>query len=381
MNKILLPGKDGSLSEFELSAIQPFQPHTGPLNRIVYAAAHIVANPANNSTIDWDATINYRKHLWSLNIGVAEAMDTAQRGMGLAWNSAKELIRLTLEASKDQKDAKVVCGCGTDHLSLEPGLAIDDVIGAYEEQVEYVESLSGNVVMMASRALAGIATSADDYINVYNRIISQMRQPVLIHWLGEMFDPALEGYWGYKDHRSAMDVVLDIINSNAEKIEGIKISLLDKDMEIKMRRLLPPGVSMYTGDDFNFPELIAGDDECHSEALLGIFDAIAPAASEALGELANGNKERYYEILEPAVALSRHIFSDPTRYYKTGIVFMAYLNGHQDHFTMVGGQETKRSIVHLADIFKLAAKAGLLRDVDMATQRMRSICKLNSIES
>jgi len=379
MIKILLPDKEGTLNEFELPDVEPHQPYTGPLNRIAYAAAHIVADPTDNSAIDLDATIEYRKYLWSLNIGVAEAMDTAQRGSGLDWITAKDLIRLTLEASRDHEGAKVLCGCGTDHLSTDSALTIDDVIGAYEEQIGYVESLSGKVIIMASRALAGITTSPYDYIKVYNKIISQAKGPVLIHWLGEMFDPALEGYWGYKDPQSAMDVALDIIDSDAEKIEGIKISLLDKEMEIEMRNFLPLGVRMYTGDDFNFPELIAGDDDHHSEALLGIFDAIAPAASAALGELTNSRKDRYHEIFEPSVALSRHIFSDPTMYYKTGIVFMAYLNGHQDHFTMVGGLESKRSIIHLAEIFRLAANAGLLRDTDMAINRMKSTCKLHGI--
>jgi hypothetical protein len=208
-----------------------------------------------------------------------------------------------------------------------------------------------------------------------------VRQPVIIHWLGDMFDPALAGYWGSADLDSAMGTAVAIINDNAAKVDGVKISLLDKDREIAMRRRLKQGVLMCTGDDFNYAELIAGDEQGFSHALLGIFDSIAPAASAALTQLAGGDVEAFREILAPTVPLSRHIFRAPTRFYKTGVVFMAYLNGHQDHFTLVGGQESARSTLHLAELFRLADAAGLLRDPEQAISRMRAVLATRGIEA
>jgi hypothetical protein len=230
---------------------------------------------------------------------------------------------------------------------------------------------------MASRALAASAKSPDDYARVYDRILSQVKEPVIIHWLGEMFDPALEGYWGAKDHHAAMDVCLAVLEKNRGKIDGIKISLLDKGKEVRMRRRLPKAVRMYTGDDFNFAELIEGDEHGYSDALLGIFDAIAPAASHALSALAMGDKAAYHEALAPTVPLSRHIFQAPTRFYKTGVVFMAWLNGHQEHFVMVGGQQSARHILHLAELFRLADAAGLLSDPPLACARMKQLLALH----
>lgn len=385
MAEIRLPTADGGVADYTLRPPRAFAPPDAPFPRVAYAAAHVAADPRADidpwvdTAVDWDATIRFRTHLWDLGLGVAEAMDTAQRGMGLDWEGAKELIGHSLDAARSRDGAAIACGVGTDHLTSEPGLSVDDVIRAYEEQIEFVEGLGGRLIVMASRALAACAGGPDDYARVYDRILSQVSKPVMIHWLGEMFDPALAGYWGCPDHMDAMDVCLSVLSDNAARVDGIKISLLDKDKEIAMRRRLPPGVRMYTGDDFNFAELIAGDDQGHSDALLGIFDAIAPAASAALAALGRGSENEFFDILEPTVPLSRHIFKAPTRFYKTGVVFMAYLNGHQDHFTMIGGQQSARSAVHLAELFRLADAAGLLRDPDMAVDRMTTVLALHGV--
>jgi hypothetical protein len=303
-------------------------------------------------------------------------MDTAQRGMGLDWGNSLELIRRSVEESSSVAGAFVASGAGTDHLP--PGQhSIAKIIEAYEEQCAAIEKLGGRIILMASRALAAGAKSPDDYAKVYDRVLSQVREPVIIHWLGEMFDPALQGYWGKADHYAAMEVCLSILQKHASKVDGIKISLLDKEKEIVMRRKLPKGVRMYTGDDFNFAELIEGDAQGHSDALLGIFDAIAPAASQALTYLSNQDKKHYHEVLAPTVPLSRHIFCAPTRFYKTGVVFMAWLNGHQDHFVMVGGQQSARSIAHLSELFRLADAAGLLSDPPLACARMKQLLALH----
>jgi hypothetical protein len=371
-----LPVAGGGPETYRLLGPRPFARPARPFTRVALAAAHVVADPLSSRepwlepAIDWDATIAYRRHLWSWGLGVAEAMDTAQRGMGLDWTSSLELIRRTLDAAKDVKGAVVFSGAGTDHVA-QAGVA--GVIAAYEEQCGAIEKLGGRIILMASRALAATAKSPDDYGRVYDRILGQVRQPVILHWLGEMFDPALEGYWGSKDHFAAMDVCADVICRNAAKVDGIKISLLDKAKEIALRRRLPKGVRMYTGDDFNYAELIEGDADGHSDALLGIFDAIAPAASAALGALAAGNRAGYHEIFAPTVALSRHIFRAPTRFYKTGVVFMAWLNGHQSHFVMVGGQQSARHLLHFAELFRLADAAGLLQDPPLACARMKQL--------
>jgi hypothetical protein len=372
---------------FQLSEPKHFPDRqNAKLNRVAFAAAHVVADPnADNDpwlgcAIDWDKTIAFREHLWGLGLGVAEAMDTAQRGMGVDWPTSLELIKRSVAAAK-ACNGLVFSGCGTDQLDPGKARGIDDVIRAYEEQIEAIEAAGGRIVLMASRALARVARSFDDYAKVYGRILRSVREPVIIHWLGDMFDPALAGYWGSADADSAMAIAVEIINEHAAKVDGVKISLLDKDKEIAMRRRLRQGVLMYTGDDFNYAELIAGDSQGYSHALLGIFDVIAPAASAALVRLAINDNDRFHEILAPTVPLSRHIFRSPTRFYKTGVVFMAYLNGHQDHFTLVGGQESARSTVHLADIFRLADKAGLLRDPDLAVARMRTVLAARGIEA
>jgi len=381
-----LPTATGDLASYTTGAPRDFgAAPKRPFNRLALAAAHVVADPLADvdpwlePAVDWDRTIAFRRHLWHLGLGVAEAMDTAQRGGGMDWPTSLELIRRSVEAAREVPGAVVASGAGTDHLVPDGSTTVDDVIAAYEEQCTAVEVCGGRIVLMASRALAACATSPDDYIRVYDRILSQVSEPVIVHWLGEMFDPALAGYWGDADHGAAMDTCLAVLEANAAKIDGIKISLLDKDKEIAMRRRLPDGVRMYTGDDFNFAELIAGDDEGYSDALLGIFDAIAPAASAALEALAGNQPDEFHDILEPTMPLSRHIFRAPTRFYKTGVVLMAFLNGHQDHFVMVGGQESARSIVHLAELFRLADKAGLLADPDMAAGRMARVLAVHGI--
>ncbi len=383
-----LPTANRSLAPYTLKGSVPAKPAPGvAFNRIAYSAAHVVADPlAVVDAIDWDTTIAYRRHLWSLGLGVAEAMDTAQRGMGLDWPTSLELIRRSLDAAKDVPGALVASGCGTDHLNLDEVKSVDDVIRGYEEQMAAIEKLGGKLIVMASRALARVAKSPADYERVYDRILSQAKQPVVLHWLGEMFDPALAGYWGTSNVDAAMDTAVGIIAAHPDKVDGIKISLLDKDKEIAMRRRLPSGVRMYTGDDFNYAELIAGDghgsEVMHgqSDALLGIFDAIAPAASSALGELAQGNVERFHAILGPTVPLSRHIFAAPTRFYKTGVVFMAWLNGHQQHFTMVGGQQSTRSLQHFAELFRLADAASVLEKPELAVHRMQTLLAIHGVE-
>jgi len=380
-----LPRADRSLETYRLSASRTFPAKLeGTLNRIAFSAAHVVADPLAESdpwvsaAIDWDKTIAFREHIWDLGLGVAEAMDTAQRGMGLDWPTSLELIQRSVAAAKP-RGALVFSGAGTDHLAADDAKTLDDVIRAYEEQLAAVEKAGGRIILMASRALARLGRNADDYGKVYNRILSQVREPVIIHWLGDMFDPALANYWGTADLDKAMDIAVEIINANAAKVDGVKVSLLDKQREIDMRRRLDKRVRMYTGDDFNYAELIAGDAQGFSHALLGIFDAIAPAASYALSRLAAGDEAGFRDVLEPTVPLSRHIFKAPTRFYKTGIVFMAWLNGHQDHFTMVGGMQSARGIRHYAEIFRLADQAGLLADPDLAVSRMKNLCVVAGI--
>ncbi len=385
MPTLNLPIASGKLAAYTTQPPRNFPAAKPPFNRIAYAAVHVVADPHADrdpwldAAIDWDATMAFRRHIWSLGLGVAEAMDTAQRGMGMDWPTSLELIRRSLDAAKDFPGALIGSGAGTDHLQPGASVTIDDVTRAYEEQCAAVEKLGGRIVLMASRALVKAARSPDDYAKVYGRILGQVKQPVIIHWLGEMFDPALEGYWGHTDHFKAMDNAIAAIAANAAKVDGVKISLLDKDKEIAMRRRLPQGVRMYTGDDFNYTELIAGDAQGYSDALLGIFDAIAPAASAALGAFSRGDTKSFHDILAPTVPLSRHIFKAPTRFYKTGVVFMAYLNGLQDHFTMVGGQESARSTLHLAELFRLADAAGLLSDPERAAARMRHVMAVRGV--
>ena len=385
MATLTLPTASGGLETYTTASPRAFPAAAPPFSRVAFSAAHVVSDPRADidpwvgTAIDWDRTIAYRRYLWSLGLGVAEAMDTAQRGMGLDWPTSLELIRRSLDAARGEANALVFCGAGTDHLAQTPTMTVDDVIRAYEEQCAAIERLGGRIILMASRALASCARGPEDYLRVYDRVLGGVGAPVIIHWLGDMFDPALAGYWGHAAFPGAMETCLAMIAANAGKIDGIKISLLDKAKEIEMRRRLPAGARMYTGDDFDYAELIAGDAEGHSDALLGIFDAIAPAASAALGSLARDDLAGFHAILAPTVPLSRHIFKAPTRFYKTGVVFMAYLNGHQDHFTMVGGQQSARSLAHLAELFRLADRAGLLAEPDDASARMRRVLAVGGI--
>ncbi|NUR63598.1 MAG: dihydrodipicolinate synthase family protein [Catenulispora sp.] len=354
-------------------------------SRVVYAAAHVVADPnADNgpgqpAVLDWDATLHFREHLWSLGFGVADAMDTAQRGMGLDWTATRELIRRSGAAARAVAagDAAAVpsllaCGAGTDQLTA-GAQTLSAIQAAYEEQLAVVEEAGARVILMASRALAASALSADDYLEVYGSLLSQASSPVILHWLGDMFDPALAGYWGSANIPTAMATVLELINAQPSKVDGIKVSLLNADHEIELRRQLPEGVRLYTGDDFNYPELIKGDEAGHSDALLGIFDGIARPASQALRALDAGDLQTYDRLMTPTVALSRHIFERPTFHYKTGLVFLAYLNGHQDHFRMVGGLETARDAAHLTELYRLARTAGVIDDPEPAEARFKAV--------
>ena len=380
-----LPLSGGGLAPLTLTpGLQPAAAK-GTWNRVGYAAAHVVADPlAENdpwldAAIDWERTLAYREYLWGLGLGVAEAMDTAQRGMGLDWKTSLELIQRSVALARAGGHT-IACGAGTDHLSPGPEVTLDDVIAAYELQCEAVEATGGRVILMASRALAAAARGPEDYAKVYARILGGLSQPAILHWLGEMFDPALAGYWGAEDHMAAMETCLTVLADNADKVEGIKISLLSAEKEVAMRRRLPPGVKMYTGDDFNYPDLIEGDDQGYSHALLGIFDPIAGAAARALSALGAEDREGYRKAFDPTVPLSRHIFKPPTRFYKTGVVFMAYLNGHQDHFTMVGGQESTRSTQHLAELIRLANDARLFTDPDAVAARARPVFATRGVE-
>ena len=375
-----LPLADGGTEAYALVGTPTPRPSATPtFNRIAYAAAHVVSDPRRDArpweapAIDWERTMAFRHHLWSLGFRIAEAMDTSQRGMGLDWAGAQELIRRSLAEARTVPGADLACGAGTDHLNPADARSLDDVIRAYEEQVGFVEKQGGRAIMMASRALARIARSPDDYRMVYGRILGQAKDKVVLHWLGDMFDPQLRGYWGSQNFEPALDTVISIIEENRAKVEGIKISLLDNAYEVALRDRLPDGVLCFTGDDFNYAELIEGDGVKYSHALLGIFDAVAPQASQALASLAAGDVATFRAVIEPTVPLSRKIFEAPTQYYKAGVVFLAWLNGHQDHFTMPAGMQSARGVVHYADVFRLADKANVLDKPELATARMKSL--------
>ena len=382
---VRLPREGGAVYDYSVKGDFFYAENAvAPRSRIPYAAVHVVADPLADvsphspAVVDWERTLAFRRHIWNYGLGVAEAMDTAQRGMGLDWEAAKELIRRSVAEAK-AVGGKIVCGAQTDQLAPGSARTLRDVEAAYEEQCGFVEGEGGEVVIMASRELARIARGPEDYARVYDRVLSQLQRPGLIHWLGEVFDPALAGYWGHADLDDAMSQCLAIIVANQGKVEGLKLSLLDQQREISMRTRLPDGVHMFTGDDFDFPTTIAGDGHRYSDALLGAFDMIAPAASAALIALDAGDKDSFDAILQPTVPLSRHAFGAPTFFYKTGVVFMAYLNGHQDHFRMVGGLESGRSAVHLAELFVLADGAGLLRDAELAVDRVRRVMALAGV--
>lgn len=373
--KIALPDTNGHLTDYTLSGTPiAATPLGADPARVVFSAAHVVADPftaadpSGKAAVDWDATMAFRRHLTDLGLGIAEAMDTAQRGMGLDWPGALELITRTRQ---EVPDALVFNGCGTDQLDPAEASGLDDVRRAYLDQVEAIQKVGGRIILMASRALAQVAKGPDDYIAIYRDVLNACDQPVILHWLGEMFDPALAGYWGVDNFEQGLETALTIITENTDKVDGIKISLLDKDKEIRMRRRLPASVKMYTGDDFNYPELIAGDEQGFSHALLGIFDPLAVAVGKAIGQLGDGDVSGFRSTLDPTVPLARLIFRAPTQFYKTGVVFLAWLNGHQDHFVMLNGAQAMRPLPYFIDCFKLADQCGLLADPDMAAARMR----------
>jgi hypothetical protein len=369
---LLLPTAEGALEPYELRAPRAWptrpRPHT---SRVAFAAAHVVADPLADTTpaaLDWDATLAFRRHLWSYGLRVADAMDTAQRNMGLDWEATRELIRRSAAEAKAYGDPHemLACGAGTDHAPEADSLGA--VAGAYEEQAEVVESAGARVILMASRQLAAVARGPADYHEVYGRLLRQTGRPVILHWLGEMFDPHLAGYWGSADLEAATESFLTLVRGHAPKIDGVKVSLLDAAHEARLRAALPADVRLYTGDDLDYPSLIKDG----SDALLGVFDAIAPAASAALTALDDGETESYDTILARTLPLARKIFEAPTYHYKTGIVFLAWLAGHQDAFVMVGGAQSARSVLHLSEVFRLADQAGLLPDPDLAVRRMRA---------
>jgi Protein of unknown function (DUF993) len=383
-SKVTIPLEDGSLIVHSLGEPAHFERPARPLqSRRAFAAVHVVADPraentpASGANIDWDATMAFRRHLWSWGLAVADAMDTAQRGMGLDWPNTSELIVRSLQEAKAE-DGDIACGANTDQLPEAPA-SRERIVDAYHEQVDLIESNGGQPVVMASRHLAAAASGPDDYRQVYSEVLGHVSGKAIVHWLGDMFDPALAGYWGSRDLDEASDCFISVLEENAPRIDGVKLSLLDRDREIDLRRRLPEGLRMYTGDDFDYPTTIRGDGDRHSDAFLGAFDLIAPAASAAIQALDSGEMEQFDKILAPTLPLSRHVFSHPTYYYKTGVVFMAYLSGHQDHFRMVNGLESARSIVHLSRQLTLADQAGLLPDPDLAAHRMRFVLELAGI--
>ncbi|MFF5479983.1 dihydrodipicolinate synthase family protein [Streptomyces sp. NPDC012935] len=379
---IRLPDSKGGSRAYEPRpeplVVTPGAPFT---SRTVFSAAHVVADPYADvspdspAAVDWDATLAFRRHLWSHGLGVAEAMDTAQRGMGLDWAGAAELIRRSAAEAR-AVGGRIACGVGTDQIAAG---TLDEVRAAYEEQLAVVEESGAQAILMASRALAAAAKGPEDYLEVYGRLLRQCAEPVILHWLGPMFDPALEGYWGSSDLDEATDTFLEVIAAHPDKVDGIKVSLLDAQREIDLRRRLPQGVRCYTGDDFNYPELIAGDGQGFSHALLGIFDPLGPLAAQAVRVLDTGDAEGFRQLLDPTVELSRHLFQAPTRFYKTGVVFLAWLAGHQSHFTMVGGLQSARSLPHFARAYELADGLGLFPDPKLAEERMKNLLSLYGV--
>lgn len=378
-----LPTGDGGFETWTPSRSEPIAPAAGGFtSRTAYAAAHVVADPLSAPSetgiaIDWEATLAFRRHLWGLGLGVAEAMDTAQRGSGVGWAAAKELIKQTAaEAS-----GPTVYGAATDQLDPDGHFDLDRITAAYIEQVTHIEDCGGDPILMASRHLARAAENAGDYVRVYEEVIAAASGTVMIHWLGPMFDPGLAGYWGAADPWKAAETVRSIVAANAGKVSGVKLSMLDMELEVWFRQQLPEEVGMFTGDDLNFVDLILGDDTGHSDALLGVFDPIAPVAATAIQALDRGDVDDYRRLLEPTLPLARQLFSHPTYHYKTGVVFLAYICGFQDHFRMVAGAESGRSITHLSRLLVLADRAGLLGDPDLAAHRMRLVLELGGLRA
>jgi hypothetical protein len=386
---MLLPTYAGLLKDYRLTG-DPLVPRAPSvtLTRTAFAAAHVISDPLaerdpwqGRPAVDWDATLAFRHGLWDQGLGLAEAMDTAQRGMGVDWPTAQELIARTMREAKAHPMApRVACGAGTDHMTLAELTSVEAIIGAYRTQMATIEGAGGQVILMATRALPAIGAGPEDYARVYDTLIAEAAQPVILHWLGAMFDSALTGYWGTADIDTANAVVLDLITRHSDRIDGIKISLLDQAHEEAFRARLPAGVRLYTGDDFNYAALIEGDGARYSHALLGIFAAIAPAAAQALEALARDDRATYHALLAPTVPLSREIFKAPTQFYKAGIAFLSWLNGTQSHFIMPAGFQSSREITHFAEVYRLADQARLLARPDLAERRMRSLLALHGID-
>ncbi|MER8062273.1 MULTISPECIES: dihydrodipicolinate synthase family protein [unclassified Streptomyces] len=380
---VRLPSSGGALRAYEPRP-EPFRADSGTAltSRTVFAAAHVVADPyadvspGSPAAVDWDATLAFRRHLWAHGLGVAEAMDTAQRGMGLDWAGAAELIRRGAAEARSV-GGRLACGVGTDQIT---GHTLGDIRAAYEEQLAVAEEAGAQPVLMASRALAATAAGPEDYQEIYGHLLRQCAGPVVLHWLGPMFDPALDGYWGSADLDTATEVFLQVVAAHPDKVDGVKISLLDARREVELRRRLPEGVRCYTGDDFHYPELIAGDERGFSHALLGVFDPLAPLAARAVRHLDTGDVAGFRELLDPTVELSRHLFQPPTRFYKTGVVLLAWLAGHQSHFTMLGGLQSARSLPHLARAYELADTLGLFPDPGLAEDRMKTLLTLYGVQ-
>jgi hypothetical protein len=386
MSEVTLLGAAGRTTPLVLGEPAAVRRPAGRLrSRTAYAAAHVVPRaaaenvPGAPADIDWDATLAFRHHLWSWGLGVADAMDTAQRNMGLDAAATRELVARSA-AEAQQVGGALVVGVNTDHLA-DDVVPLRQVVDAYVEQLQFAEDHGAGVVLMASRHLARVADGPADYERVYREVIARAGRPVLLHWLGEAFDPQLRGYFGSTDAAAAAEVVARIIRENADRVSGIKMSLLDADAEIGLRRRLPAGADMYTGDDYHYVDLIAGDEHGFSHALLGAFAAIGPVAASAIAALDAGDPAGYRRLLDPTEALSRQVFAAPTAYYKTGIAFLSWLNGHQPAFTMVGGLHSARSLPHLSEIVRLADAAGALEDPELAARRWNALLALHGIET
>lgn len=383
---LLLPTADGALVRHHMHEPREFPKHPRPFSsRSVFAAPHVVADaraeytPGIAPPVDWDSTIAFRRHLWSYGIGVAEGMDTSERGPGgLTWPQARQLIQLGLEAAQESGGA-IVCGVGTDQIeSTQPSL--DQVVDAYLEQLDHVQRLGGSAVIRASHALVSAARTADDYLSVYSRVLEQVHRPVIVHWLGTVFDPTLLGYWGSQNIPTAMETVLTMAHDHADKIRGIKFSLLDDELEREFRRRVPDGMEIFTGDDYGYTDLLLGDGQHHSHGLLGVLDPIAPVASQAFAALDDGDEPLFAEHMNSTIPLAVKMFEPPASYYKVGVVFIAWLSGHQDHFRMVTGREGLRSLQHLTDLFVLADALGMFPDAELAVRRMAAFLAMHGIE-
>lgn len=390
MTELALLGADGAVTRAALVDTSGYAKPAGPLrSRVAYAAAHVVPvvhgdnTPGQPAQIDWDATLAFRRNVYSWGLGVADAMDTAQRNMGLDAAATRELIARSAQVAREE-GGSVVVGVNTDHVEAEH-ISLDEIIAAYKQQLHYTEEQGAGPVLMASRHLARAATSADDYRRVYREVLSAATTPVVLHWLGTAFDPQLQGYFGAHDWPTASEVLLEIIAESPDKVAGVKMSLLNAESELSVRARLPESVRMFTGDDFNYVGLIGGEtvgsDTGYSDALLGAFAALAPVASAAIQALDAGDPARYLEILGPTEELSRQVFAAPTFYYKTGVAFLAWLNGHQPAFQMVGGLHSARSLPHLSRIVELANEAKAFEQPALAAERWHNLLRLNGVDA